>query len=163
MYCQMCVCVCCWNGAVPFTRGVSPIQSMNVMLVTRSLRSLSNFSSAQASWFKAFSWWEVKLKLLAFTGSSMGAVRNQSGEKWIKLLVHLIVDVWQTHAILCTVQKKEQTLSKECLFTPNCPAYRHSSASPAQQLAAHYTSWKYWAIHVFPTLNKNKETVKNYA
>lgn len=50
------------------------MQFMKVMLVTSSLTSFSKPRRTQASWVNALSWWEVKLKLLLFKGSSIGAV-----------------------------------------------------------------------------------------
>lgn len=64
------------DGVVPFTQGVSPVQSMKVILVTSSFTVLSNPSRVQASWVNALNWWEVKLKLLFFMGSSNGAVKR---------------------------------------------------------------------------------------
>lgn len=52
---------------IPFTQGVSPVQLLNVMLVTSSLTFISNPSRMQASSVNALSWWKVKLKLLLFT------------------------------------------------------------------------------------------------
>lgn len=49
---------------------------MKVMLMTSSFTTLSNPSRLQASWVNALSWWEVKLKLRFFMGSSIGAVKG---------------------------------------------------------------------------------------
>lgn len=70
-------------GVIPFTQGVSPVQSMKVMLVTSSFTTLSNPSRLQASWVNALSWWKVKLKLLFFIGSSIGAVKR--GKRMYKM------------------------------------------------------------------------------
>lgn len=61
---------------LPFIGGVSPVQSMKIVLVTSSFTSLSNPSRVQASWVNALNWWEVKLKLRLFVGSSSGAVKG---------------------------------------------------------------------------------------
>lgn len=82
MYTHVCICVFWGAGVVPFTQGVSPVQSVKVILVTSSFTILSNVSRVQASWVNALSWWEVKLKLLFFMGSSIGAVKGR--EKDVK-------------------------------------------------------------------------------
>lgn len=73
---NMNTCVFLGDEVIPFTHGVSPVQSMKVILVTSSFTILSNPSRVQASWVNALSWWEVKLKLLFFMGSSIGAVKG---------------------------------------------------------------------------------------
>lgn len=69
------------------------MQSMNVVLVTSSFTSFSNPSRTQASLVNALSWWEVKLKLLFFIGSSIGAVKENEQRKDINLTVHIVVNV----------------------------------------------------------------------
>lgn len=73
--------MCILKVVVPFTQGVSPVQLMKVMLVTSSFILLSNPNRVQASWVNALNWWEVKLKLLLFMGSSIGAVKKEKKKK----------------------------------------------------------------------------------
>lgn len=71
------MCVFWSDRVIPFTQGWSPVQLMKIMLVTSSFTVLSNPSRVQASWVNALSWWEVRLKLLFFMGSSIGTVREK--------------------------------------------------------------------------------------
>lgn len=81
VYVQMCdsYCLACefvyWKeGVVPLTQGTSLAQLINIMSATSSSTLLSSPTKVQASWVSAPSWWEVKLKLLPFAGTSIGAV-----------------------------------------------------------------------------------------
>lgn len=126
------------DRVVPFTLGGSPVQLMKVMLVTSSFTLLSNPSRVQASWVNALNWWEVRLKLLFFMGSSIGTVRErkkkrldvkEEGDK-INSACLWMCD-WERdrggelhHSLQFS---KATNSSMKIGFQPNLPTYMHSS------------------------------------